>query len=45
MPANEIALTERIVRPPRPHSPSAAEVIAHQAMLRMIIEPIWLLTG
>jgi DNA polymerase-3 subunit epsilon len=45
MPANEIALTERVVRPPRPHSPSAAEVIAHQAMLRMIIEPIWLLTG
>lgn len=45
MPANEIALTERIVRPPRPHSPSAAEVIAHQAMLRMITEPIWLLNG
>jgi len=45
MPANEISLTERIVRPPRPHSPSAAEVIAHQAMLRMITEPIWLLNG
>ena len=45
MPANEIALTERIVRPPRPHSPSATEVIAHQAMLRMITEPIWLLNG
>ena len=45
MPANEIALIERIVRPPRPHSPSAAEVIAHQAMLRMITEPIWLLNG
>ena len=45
MPANEIALIERIVRPPRPHSPSAAEEIAHQAMLRMITEPIWLLNG
>lgn len=45
MPANEIALTARIVRPPRPHFPAAAEVIAHQAMLRMIIEPIWLLNG
>jgi DNA polymerase-3 subunit epsilon len=45
MPADEIALTERIVRPPRLHSPSGAEVIAHQAMLRMITEPIWLLEG
>lgn len=43
MPADEIALTEKIVRPPRPHSPSAEEVIAHQAMLRMITEPIWLI--
>jgi DNA polymerase III subunit epsilon len=45
MPADEIALTERIVRPPRPHSPLAEEVIAHQAMLRMITEPIWLIGG
>jgi hypothetical protein len=33
------------MRPPRPHSPSAAEVIAHQAMLRMITQPIWLVEG
>jgi DNA polymerase-3 subunit epsilon len=44
MPANDIALAERIVRPPRPHSPSPEEVIAHQAMLRMIAEPIWLMS-
>jgi DNA polymerase-3 subunit epsilon len=42
MPANEVAISERVMRPPRPHSPSIDEVIAHQAMLRMIIEPIWL---
>jgi hypothetical protein len=31
------------MRSPRPHLPSAEEVIAHQAMLRMITEPIWLM--
>ena len=45
MPADEVATAERIMRPPRPHFPSAEEVIAHQAMLRMITEPIWLLEG
>jgi DNA polymerase III subunit epsilon len=45
MPANDFVLTEKIVRPPRPHSPSAEEVIAHQAMLRLITEPIWLING
>ena len=43
--ADEVAIAERVMRPPRPHSPSAVEVIAHQAMLRMITEPIWLVEG
>lgn len=43
MPADELDLAERIVRPPRPHSPSAEEVIAHQAMLRTITAPLWLM--
>lgn len=42
MPADNVALAERVVRPPRPHSPTAEEVIAHQAMLRMITAPLWL---
>lgn len=41
-PANDIAIAERVMRAPRPHVPSAEEAIAHQAMLRMITEPIWL---
>jgi len=45
MPVYDTAAAERIMRPPRPHSPSAEEVIAHQAMLRMITEPIWLTEG
>ena len=45
MPANDITLVKRIVRPPRPHSPSPEEVAAHQAMLRMITQPIWLMNG
>ena len=45
MPADEVATAERIMRPPRPHFPSAEEVIAHRAMLRMITEPIWLVEG
>src|SRR5438309_3050166 len=45
MPADEVAVAERLMRPPRPHFPSVEEVIAHQAMLRMITEPIWLVDG
>ena len=45
MPVDNMTSTERIVRSPRPHSPSAEEVIAHQATLRMITEPIWLMEG
>jgi len=45
MPADEVVIAERIMRPPRPHFPSVEEVIAHQAMLRMITVPIWLVEG
>lgn len=36
---------ERILRAPRPHAPSAEELIAHQAMLQTLAEPIWLAEG
>jgi DNA polymerase-3 subunit epsilon len=45
MPADDVTIAERVMRPPRPHAPSADEAIAHQAMLRMITEPIWLIGG
>jgi DNA polymerase-3 subunit epsilon len=44
-PADEAIVLERVVRPPRPHAPSAEELIAHQAMLRAITNPIWLQDG
>lgn len=45
MPAGELAVAERITRAPRPHAASPEELIAHQAMLRMLAEPIWLDEG
>jgi len=30
-----------VVRPPRPHLPSAEELAAHAAMLARITEPLW----
>jgi len=45
MRVDNMTSAERIVRSPRPHSPSAEEVVAHQAILRMITEPIWLMEG
>jgi DNA polymerase-3 subunit epsilon len=45
MPSDDVAMAERVMRPPRPHAPSAEEVIAHQAMLRVLTEPIWLMVG
>jgi DNA polymerase-3 subunit epsilon len=42
-PAAEALAVERIPRPPRPHAPSIEELIAHQAMLQIITNPIWLL--
>ena len=45
LPADDLAAAERITRAPRPHAPSSDEAIAHQAMLRLIAEPIWLTEG
>jgi DNA polymerase III subunit epsilon len=45
LPAADVVAVERIARPPRPHAPSAEELIAHQAMLRLVTEPMWLLEG
>jgi DNA polymerase-3 subunit epsilon len=42
MPANNVIAAERVLRAPRPHFPTADELIAHQVMLRMLTQPIWL---
>jgi DNA polymerase-3 subunit epsilon len=44
-PAAATVAAERIMRAPRPHAPSAEELMAHQAMLQGITEPIWLVDG
>jgi DNA polymerase-3 subunit epsilon len=44
-PAAEVVAGERVLRPPRPHAPSAEELIAHQMMLQTITGPIWLMNG
>jgi DNA polymerase-3 subunit epsilon len=41
-PAAAALAIERTVRPPRPHAASAEELIAHQAMLQVLTDPIWL---
>ena len=41
-PADLVIAAERISRVPRPHMPSAEELIAHQALLQIITNPIWL---
>jgi DNA polymerase-3 subunit epsilon len=38
-PALDVA---RVARAPRPHAPSAEELVAHLAMLKTISEPLWL---
>jgi DNA polymerase-3 subunit epsilon len=43
LPADAVVVTERVLRAPRPHAPSADELIAHRAMLQIITEPIWLM--
>ncbi len=43
LPADAVIAAERVSRAPRPHAPSAEELIAHQAMLQIITEPIWLM--
>jgi DNA polymerase III subunit epsilon len=40
--ADAAVAVERISRPARPHAPSPEELIAHQAMLRIITDPMWL---
>jgi DNA polymerase-3 subunit epsilon len=42
LPATLAIDVTRVVREPRPHTPSADELIAHLAMLKMISEPLWL---
>ena len=39
--AQTVAVVERPVRPPRPHTASAEELAAHAAFLAKIKEPIW----
>lgn len=45
MPADVVVAAERILREPRPHAPSIEELAAHQTMLQIITEPIWLIEG
>jgi len=43
LPAAALAIdVVRVARPPRPHAPSAEELVAHLAMLKTISEPLWL---
>jgi DNA polymerase-3 subunit epsilon len=43
LPAAALAIdVARVARPPRPHAPSAEELVAHLAMLKTISEPLWL---
>jgi DNA polymerase III subunit epsilon len=44
-PATFAVEVARIVRAPRPHEPSAEELVAHLAMLKMITEPLWQVEG
>ena len=45
LPTDVVIASERVLRAPRPHAPSGEELVAHQAMLRIITEPIWLIEG
>jgi DNA polymerase III subunit epsilon len=42
-PSDVVIAAERVSRPARPHAPSAEELIAHQAMLQLLTNPIWLI--
>ena len=44
-PANLAPDVARVARAPRPHAPSADELAAHLAMLKIITEPLWLAAG
>ena len=43
LPSDVVVGVERISRPARAHTPSAEELIAHQVMLQLITNPIWLI--
>jgi len=45
LPTDVVITSERVLRAPRPHGPSAEELVAHEVMLRIITEPIWLTEG
>ncbi len=38
-----VLIRERVPRAPRPHAPSPEEMVAHQAFLALLKDPIWLL--
>jgi len=42
LPAELAIDVTRVVRAPRPHAPTAEELVAHMAMLKIISEPLWL---
>jgi len=44
-PVNLAPDVARVARAPRPHAPSADELAAHLAMLKIITEPLWLVAG
>jgi DNA polymerase-3 subunit epsilon len=41
-PASVTVVATLVVRPPRPHAPSDAELLAHAAFLKKLKDPIWL---
>jgi len=41
-PASAGVAVARVARTPRPHAPSAEELVAHQAMLALLTAPLWL---
>jgi DNA polymerase-3 subunit epsilon len=43
--AISIAQVRRDVRPPRPHAPEPGELAAHQTMLAMLKDPLWLIAA
>jgi DNA polymerase III subunit epsilon len=43
LPSDVVIAAERVSRPARSHNPSAEELIAHQAMLQLLTNPIWLI--
>jgi DNA polymerase III subunit epsilon len=36
-----VVVANRVARPPRPHQPSEAELIAHAALVAQLKEPVW----